>query len=110
MAKALAQILVPGVMWFHVPNGGLRNKIVAAKMKSMGVRAGVWDCYFAWQDSAGISRTGWIELKVGKNTLTDKQETFRDQVEALGHQHGVAHSVDGVLALLLSWGVPTKLV
>jgi hypothetical protein len=31
---------VPGLVYFHVPNGGSRGKIEAAKFKAMGVRAG----------------------------------------------------------------------
>jgi len=31
------------VLWFHVPNGGKRNKREAGKLRAMGVRAGVPD-------------------------------------------------------------------
>ena len=30
-------------VWFHVPNGGKRDKITAARLKQMGVRSGVAD-------------------------------------------------------------------
>lgn len=44
--QALAEWLnlvvgTPG--WFHVPNGGLRHKAVAGKLKAMGVKDGVPD-------------------------------------------------------------------
>ena len=50
---------------WHVPNGGSRNKIEAAKLKGMGQLAGVWDwhCFYA-------GRFYIIEFKVGNNQLT----------------------------------------
>jgi len=32
-----------GVLWTHPPNGGMRNKVVAAKLKRQGVKSGVPD-------------------------------------------------------------------
>jgi hypothetical protein len=35
----------PELKWFHaIPNGGLRDKITAAKLKAEGVKSGVSDC------------------------------------------------------------------
>lgn len=45
---------------FHVPNGGSRNRIEAAKLKRMGVRAGVADFIFLHK-----GRAYFIELKYG---------------------------------------------
>ncbi len=36
-------MIVGPLGWFHVPNGGLRNKVVAAKLKRQGVKKGVLD-------------------------------------------------------------------
>jgi len=48
--RAVAQHLrtraVPGLVWWHTPNGGSRGKIEGAILKSMGVRAGVSDFIF----------------------------------------------------------------
>jgi hypothetical protein len=33
----------PGVVAFHVPNGGYRRPVEAARLKGLGVRAGVPD-------------------------------------------------------------------
>ena len=51
-----------GLVWTHVPNGGLRNKIVAAKLKRMGVKAGVPDVliFNPAAENCGVA----IELKV----------------------------------------------
>lgn len=56
---------------FHVPNGGARTKVQAAQFTGMGVIAGVSDMHFIWQ-----SRYYIIELKVGANFITDRQEQF----------------------------------
>jgi len=46
----------PGVMIFAIPNGGLRGKIAAAKLKAEGVTAGVPDLYIPeWRV--------WVEMK-----------------------------------------------
>jgi hypothetical protein len=60
-------------LW-HSPNGGSRNVIEAAKLKSMGVVPGVCDLLLT------VPRNGYsgcfIELKVGNNSLSEKQEAF----------------------------------
>lgn len=57
---------------YAIPNGGMRNKIVAAKLKAEGVRKGVLDVHLP------IPRGGcagcWIEFKAGSNTLTPEQK------------------------------------
>ena len=59
---------------FSIPNGGLRSKATAARLKAEGQRAGVWDIFLP------VPRGRWhglfIEMKVGNNKLTTKQEEF----------------------------------
>ena len=50
---------------WHVPNGGSRNPIEAAKLKAMGQLAGVWDWHCFYNGKFYI-----IEFKVGNNQLT----------------------------------------
>ncbi len=65
----------------HVPNGGKRDKRTAIGLKRQGVKAGVPDVVLP------CARGGYfgldIELKVGKNKTTDKQnewiKALRDQ-------------------------------
>ncbi len=69
---------------FAIPNGGSRNKIEAAKMKASGVKAGVWDLMLP------IARQGfnglWVEMKHGKNGLTDKQQEWGDRMRLAGYK------------------------
>ena len=63
---------------FSIPNGGLRDKVTAARLKSEGCKAGVWDIFLP------VPRGPWcgmfIEMKAGKNRLTEMQREFRDNL------------------------------
>lgn len=79
---ALAELshTVPEAKWiFAVPNGFYGSASQKGKMKAEGLRAGVWDiCVpFPRKGKLGHFYTGlWVELKVGKNTLSDQQKDF----------------------------------
>jgi len=68
-----------GVKIYAIPNGGHRNKIVAAKLKAEGVLPGVSDLHVpAWNL--------WIEMKREKGgRLSPDQKSWGEYVEALGH-------------------------
>ena len=59
---------------FHVPNGGHRHPVVAAKMKMAGVKRGVPDILFPipFGQYAGLA----IELKAGLNRTTNEQDEW----------------------------------
>ena len=69
---------------FAVPNGGLRNRNVAVKMKAEGAKAGVWDI------CVPVARDGFhglfIEMKFGKNKLTEGQKKFKKLYEEQGYK------------------------
>ena len=100
-----------GVVWGHVPLGGLRHKAVAGMLKGLGAKAGVWDLYFFWANGwsealqAPHSMTGWIELKSATGTLNKAQRDFRDEVRPLGHRLAICRSVAQVLGALEAWGL-----
>lgn len=77
---------------FHVPNGGQRNAKEAAKFKAMGVRPGVPDLMLI------LPRHGYhylaLELKVGKNTQTDRQRAYQTYIETTGGKYAVIRSLD----------------
>jgi len=52
---------------FHVPNGGSRNKIEAAKFKGMGLIPGIPDLGYCYKGSIT-----WFELKT-KSTTSENQ-------------------------------------
>lgn len=98
----------PDTVFFHVPNGmklgGKRNSkgfpIQAARLKGLGVRAGVSDLI--------LIRAGKIyclELKAQSNTATPAQIDFLDDVEAAGARTGIATGLDEAIQILESWGL-----
>lgn len=68
---------------YAVPNGGLRNKIVAAKLKASGAKAGIPDLHLPVPIApyAGL----WIEMKAGKNTTTPEQDWWLETLAEYGH-------------------------
>lgn len=65
--------------WHHNDNNSW-NAVIGARKKALGVVKGVWD--FEWQTP--LSQTIWIEFKVGKNDLTDKQKEFKEKMTDRG--------------------------
>lgn len=86
---------------FHVANGGKRNALEAVKFKRMGVVAGVSDLVCLLPEG----KVGFIELKFGKNGLSEKQEAFKDFCSKNGYQWALCRSVGEALDTLRKWGV-----
>ena len=65
---------------FAIPNGGLRDKVTAARLKAEGAKAGVWDIFLP------VPRGRWhglfIEMKVGRNKLTRAQVDFMEDIDS----------------------------
>lgn len=89
-----------GLVWWHTPNGGKRWKREAAKLKRMGVRAGVSDLCFVHRSSFFA-----LELKAPKGRETAAQSQFALDVI---NQGGVACTVRGfneAIRILEIWGL-----
>lgn len=83
---------LPALRWlFSVPNGGLRDKIVAARMKQEGLRAGVPDLMLPLPRlTPGCERYGlFIELKVGRNKPTTAQVEWHAYLRDAGYEVAV---------------------
>ena len=104
-------ILHPSVVYWHTPNGGRRKAKEAARLKGMGVLAGVADWMFVWLPNGSapvIPLVGFIELKTDKGVLSDSQKEFRARVTAAGCDWALCRTVDEFLAILKLWGVPMR--
>lgn len=65
---------------FAIPNGGLRSKKTAARLKAEGVKSGVPDIFLPV--SVGIWSGLFIEMKRSKGgRLTDEQREFIDKLD-----------------------------
>lgn len=77
---------------FAVPNGGLRSKTEAARLKAAGVKAGVPDIMLA------VARSGFhglfIELKVGKNKTSPLQDEWIERLMLAGYKCAVCYGFE----------------
>jgi hypothetical protein len=74
---------------FAVPNGGLRNKKEASKLKSTGVVAGVSDLIII-----EANRVLFVEVKTETGTQSPKQKDFQKKVEVLGYRYLLVRSLE----------------
>lgn len=98
-------VLPPSWRVFAIPNGGLRNKITAARMKRTGVMPGVFDICII----GPAPRCYWIEMKIPGGKLSGCQQDFRDFLVGAGWSWGVAYTLADVQSLFLLWQIPTKI-
>jgi len=93
----------PGVVYLHCPNGELRDKRAAAKLKAMGVRPGVADLMLLIPQGSGPAITAFMEIKRPGERLSAAQEQFRDDVQAIGCLWDVVFSIDRAADVLREW-------
>ena len=110
--KAVAEHLrlrgVPGLIWWHTPNGmyagGRRNAkgmaIQGALMKGLGVRPGVSDIIAVYR-----GRVYALELKAEGGRISDSQREFLYDMERAGGHTAVAVGIDAALDTLSGWGL-----
>ncbi len=99
---ALNETHIPELaLLFAIPNGGLRNKATAGKLKSEGVKRGVPDVCLpvAYDGFHGL----FIEMKYGKNTTTDDQNTWLMRLWNQGYQATVCHSFEEAKTVILEY-------
>tara|TARA_R110002020_G_scaffold173859_5_gene364845 strand:+ start:262 stop:624 length:363 start_codon:yes stop_codon:yes gene_type:complete len=98
MTANYLRLKYPSVLAFHTPNGGLRNKIVAAKLKRQGVRPGVPDWLIIKQ--SGVYCGLAIELKVKGGAINANQKARHLEFIAEGWDVAVVWSLDEFIDIL----------
>lgn len=93
----------PGVVWWHTPNGEHRDPRTAAKLKRMGVLAGVPDLLLLTQ-----GRLYALELKSGGGCSSAAQSAVLSLLRGSGAHCVVAWGVNEALAALEAWGLLTR--
>jgi len=83
--RALEHTLPELALLYAIPNGGARHRVVAAKLKAEGVKAGVPDYHLP------VARGGWhglfVELKRTKGgQLSAEQRAWHSSLRAQGHR------------------------
>lgn len=97
----------PQALAFHCPNGGSRNRIEAAKLKGMGVLAGVCDIVMLEKSVTNPNQIEFtvchcllIELKAKGGTLRQSQFEFLLAAQERGYKVAVCWSFDAFKALV----------
>jgi hypothetical protein len=96
--------VAPGVLIFAVPNGGLRSKAEAARLKWTGVVAGIPDLVVI----APIGRVFLLEVKTASGRLSEDQHAIFGLLVALGTPRAIVRSIEDVRCAFVEWGIETR--
>jgi hypothetical protein len=91
---------IAGAKFWHTPNGGSRNIREAAKLKQMGVLAGVSDV-LAFHNSKLYA----MEIKAPGGRATKEQLDFVGDLDRQGAFTAIPEGLDAALATLEAWGL-----
>jgi hypothetical protein len=91
-----------GVTYWHTPNGELRDKRFAAKLKAMGTLAGVSDLMFVFPKAEPLL---FLEIKAKGRKPTPDQKHFGEMMLAAGHRYEWTDSIDDAMRILKRYKV-----
>jgi hypothetical protein len=94
----------PDALVFHIPNGGLRSKVEAARMKWTGVLAGVPDLAIVTPGG----RVRFIEVKAQGGSLSPAQRDIHGSLTALGTPPAIVRSIEDARRAFAAWGIATR--
>jgi len=96
--------VAPDLIVFHPPNGGLRGKAEAGRLKWIGTLAGIPDLVVLGQDG----QVWLIEVKAEHGVLSTEQREIRDRCIAMRIPFVVARNIDDVRKAFSIWGISTR--
>lgn len=100
VADTLRIACSPGWIWWHTPNGELRNRSTAGRLKRMGVKPGITDILL-------LSPQGQLhalELKAKGDRPSTEQFSFMGVVCLSGGRAQWADSFEAAIRILKDWG------
>ncbi len=100
VARHLDLLAMPGVVWWHTPNGGSRGRAEAGRFKLMGVKAGVPDLVLLRD-----AHLYGLELKTQAGRVSPDQAVLHVALRAAGATVAVAYGLDAALRQLEAWGL-----
>ena len=100
---AVKQVEIPELrLLFAIPNGGLRNKVTASKLKAEGVKSGVPDMFLPV--ARGRFHGLFIELKkVGGRKATDNQHEWMTRLTDQGYDCYVCYGAEPAILTITSY-------
>ena len=110
LQKAVAQFLdlalLPGAVYFHVPNQrGTRKRWENALLKALGVKAGIPDIVVVY-----AARAFFIELKAPGRLASKIQKDMHAQLGDAGCPVAVCKTLPEVEGVLAAWEIPMRAV
>lgn len=98
----LAALTFPELkLMYHVPNEGKRSISTGSRLKRLGLKSGVPDI------ALPVARGGYIglyiEMKYGRNTLTENQRIWLDMLKKAGHMTAVCYSFTEAKDVILGY-------
>jgi hypothetical protein len=92
--------LLPGVVYWHTPNGGGRSVVEGVRFKQAGVKAGIPDLVFLW---GGLRA---LELKKPGGVLSPAQRAMHPRLLAAGAVAvATVDSLETARETLRRWGL-----
>jgi hypothetical protein len=98
------RLAAPSVLVFSVPNGGLRSKAEAARMRWTGLLAGAPDLTVI----ASNGRAHFLEVKAPGGSLSRDQRDVHGALTALGTPPAIVRSINDVRRAFAAWGIETR--
>jgi hypothetical protein len=95
--------VAPQTLIFAVPNGGLRTKAEAARLKWTGTVAGVPDLVIV----ASGGRVFFLECKTRRGSLSPDQRSIFHRLVSLAAPRAIIRSMDDVRRAFAEWGIAT---
>jgi VRR-NUC domain len=89
---------------FHVPNGGLRNRIEAAILKGLGVEPGIPDVFVLQPGPPGFCKVTTLELKSPSGRLSPEQCNMLATLCTIGANAHVSSNLDHAISVLEECG------
>lgn len=111
VARYLDAVLRPPTWWTTFPAGG-GGKVRGAKLKAMGLRAGVPDIIVMHPSPSILPSTVviGIELKAVKGRQSPEQREVDAAFDAAGARYRIARSIEDVHAILRAADIPLRTV
>jgi hypothetical protein len=91
---------VPGLLWWHTPNGELRRPGAGGRLKAYGARAGMPDLMMILG-----GRTYALEIKTEHGRVSAAQRAVHADLKEAGAEVWVAFGLDAAIGQLKKWGV-----
>jgi len=92
----------PGVVWWHTPNEGKRNRATGGILKAMGMKPGVADFLFVIPPDGKLAA---LEIKAPGNKPTAAQAAFLQEIQRAGGLAAWCDTWELAIKHLAAWGI-----